>query len=76
MATANYTRRTPEQTVLRQAFVQQWPIVRAQSRSSNDSAGLPKFIEDAAEGYLRCGILGHGFVYAECDRCPQSLKTS
>jgi hypothetical protein len=50
--------------------------VRAQSRSSNESAGLPKFIEDAAEGYLRCGILGHGFVYAKCDRCQQSLMVA
>jgi hypothetical protein len=41
MATATYTRRTPEQGVLYQAFVQEWPIIRAASRAANDGGGLP-----------------------------------
>jgi hypothetical protein len=32
MATATYTRRTPEQGVLYEAFVREWPIIRALSR--------------------------------------------
>src|SRR5665647_2860757 len=73
MATVSYTRRTPEQGVLYQAFVQEWPSIRAASRAANDGGGLPDFIELAVDHFLRCGILGHGFVHAKCESCEQSI---
>ncbi len=73
MATVSYTRRTPEQGVLYRAFVREWPSVRAMSRAANDGGGLPDFIELAVDHFLRCGILGHGFVHAKCDSCEQSI---
>ena len=73
MPTAVYTRRTPEQGVLHQAFAQEWPNVRALSRAANDGAGLPDFIECAAAHFLKCEILRHGFVHAKCDLCQHSI---
>ena len=71
--TATYTRRTPEQSIFHKAFKKQWPVIRAQCRAANDGHGLPVFIEKAADNYLRCGMLKHGFVYAKCDRCAESI---
>lgn len=68
---ANYTRRTPEQSVFYKAFKKQWPIIRAMCRAANDGHGLPDFIEKGADNFLRCGMLEHGFIYAKCDRCQE-----
>jgi len=89
--TATYTRRTPEQSIFYKAFKKQWPIIRAMCRAANDGHGLPVFIEKAADNYLKCGkgtginsffqnllipVPKHGFVYAKCDRCEESIAVA
>jgi ribosomal protein S27E len=34
-----------------------------------DGIGLPHFIEREFRGFLRCGVLAHGFLRVRCDDC-------
>jgi hypothetical protein len=34
---------------------------------------LPRYVLDALRGYLRCGVLSHGFTRLHCDRCGHDL---
>ncbi|MCC6877752.1 MAG: transposase [Sandaracinaceae bacterium] len=61
-----YERRRPEQTVLYRVLAEHWPAFRAQAQ---EAGGLPRFVEREVEGYLRCGLLEHGFVRVACKRC-------
>jgi hypothetical protein len=40
-------------------------LARAQSRERP----VPRFVERELRGFLRCGILAHGFVRVHCDEC-------
>lgn len=35
----------------------------------DDIGGLPDFVKNEFEEYLKCGILAHGFLRAKCDSC-------
>lgn len=69
---AQYTRRKPEDGILYNAVCQEWPKICAASKADNDGRGLPDFIEDAVDDYLKCGILKHGFVVVKCGQCRQA----
>ena len=47
-----------------------WPpfVERAEAHG-----GLPKFVVDEFDAYLRCGILDHGFVQLACRGCGQEM---
>jgi hypothetical protein len=47
-----------------------WPIFRERAEQAG---GLPKFVVNEFESYLRCGILEHGLAHFACRRCGQSL---
>ena len=64
-----YERRRPEQTLLYQLVEQHWPTFRERAEQAG---GLPKFVVDEFEAYLRCGILEHGLAHFACRRCGQS----
>jgi hypothetical protein len=34
---------------------------------------LPRYVLEALRGYLRCGVLAHGFSRLHCDRCGHDL---
>jgi hypothetical protein len=36
-------------------------------------APVPRYVEQELRGYLRCGVLAHGFVHARCDACGHDL---
>jgi len=62
-----YTRRQPEESVLYcvvQAELETF-LARAQARERP----VPRFVERELRGFLRCGILAHGFVRVHCDAC-------
>jgi len=65
----NYDRRRPEETLLYQVVEQHWPAFRDRAEQAG---GLPKFVVDEFEAYLRCGILEHGVVHLACQRCGES----
>jgi hypothetical protein len=68
-----YERRRPEQTLLYQLVERHWPTFRERAERAG---GLPKFVTDEFEAYLRCGILEHGFAHFACRRCGQSLTVA
>jgi hypothetical protein len=62
-----YTRRRPEESVLYQVVQAELEtfLARAQARERP----VPRFVERELRGFLRCGILAHGFVRVHCDDC-------
>ena len=34
--------------------------------------GLPRFVVDEVEAFLKCGILAHGFIRVACDTCREN----
>jgi hypothetical protein len=65
-----YARRRPEGTLLYQIVDQYWPIFRDRAEQGG---GLPDFVVEEFEAYLRCGILEHGLAHLACRRCGESL---
>jgi hypothetical protein len=62
-----YARRLPEQSVL-------YGVVQAEletflARAHASERIVPRFVERELRGFLRCGILAHGFVRVHCDDC-------
>jgi len=62
-----YARRRPEESVLYGAVQAELEtfLARAQARERP----VPRFVERELRGFLRCGILAHGFVRVHCDDC-------
>ena len=62
-----YVRRTPEQTLLYQTVARH---LDSFSQSNAERGGvLPWFVKREFEGFLKCGILAHGFVRVYCRSC-------
>jgi hypothetical protein len=62
-----YTRRRPEETIL-------YGVVQAEletflARAQGRERPVPRFVERELRGFLRCGILAHGFVRVRCGEC-------
>ncbi|MDH3213289.1 MAG: transposase [Myxococcales bacterium] len=62
-----YARRRPEESVLYGVVQKELEtfLARAQARERL----VPRFVERELRGFLRCGILAHGFVRVHCDGC-------
>jgi len=58
-----YSRRRPEESVLYGVVQRELETFLARARS------VPRFVEREFRGFLRCGILAHGFVRVHCDEC-------
>ena len=70
VATAySYQRRTPETSLLRRIVMAQWPALQRAVRFAADGHRLPKFICKAVDGFIKCGMLGHGFLRLFCKTC-------
>jgi hypothetical protein len=63
----SYRRHDPERTVLYQIVKEHLPgfLRRAEERGR----GVPKYVRNAFERFLDCGILRKGFVRVQCPRC-------
>ncbi len=65
-----YARHRPEDTVLYQVLAEHWRSYRTEVESADSSgSGLPPFVVDEVEAFLKCGILAHGFLRVVCDGC-------
>jgi hypothetical protein len=62
----SYGRRQPEETVLYQTIAEHWPAFRERAE---EAGGLPRFIVEEFDEYLRCGILEHGCLHLVCQSC-------
>ncbi|MFT5359101.1 MAG: hypothetical protein ACI9KE_006344, partial [Polyangiales bacterium] len=47
-----------------------WPRFRERAEAQG---GLPKFVEEEFDAYLRCGILEHGLVQLACRGCGHEM---
>ena len=65
----SYVRRSPEDSLVRQVFVEQWPRLQRELREANDGRGLPKFITKAVNAFLDCGVISKGFCRLYCRTC-------
>jgi hypothetical protein len=52
--------------VLYQTVARHWPEF---SERAEEAGGLPGFVTEEFESYLRCGLLEHGGVLLSCERC-------
>lgn len=66
---AEYQRHRPETTVLYRIVEQNWPKLEALLASRDQ--GLPVYVREEFEGYLRCGRLEHGFMRVACEECRE-----
>jgi hypothetical protein len=62
-----YVRHRPERTLLYQLVREYYPAFKA--HLATQGRGLPAFVEQAFEDYLRCGRLEHGFLRVRCESC-------
>ena len=65
-----YVRREPEETDL-------YRIIHAHFgdflERAGDAGGLPRFVRESFERYLRCGVLAHGFARVWCAACGDDM---
>ena len=66
-----YARRQPEQTTLYQVLQQHWKTFLA--RAEKAGSGLPSFIREEVEAFLRCGLPQHGLLHLECPACGYQM---
>ncbi|PRQ06849.1 transposase zinc-binding domain-containing protein [Enhygromyxa salina] len=66
----SYQRRRPDETRLYQLIEEHWPTFLERAEQAG---GLPDFIVEEFEAYLRCGMLEHGLAHFVCRQCGESL---
>ena len=65
-----YARHRPEDTVLYQVVAEHSRSYRAEVEGADrNGSGLPRFVVDEVEAFLKCGIPAHGFLRVVCDGC-------
>ena len=67
-----YARHRPEETLLYRAVAEHLETFLAHTREQYERP-LPRYVERELRGYLRCGILAHGFSRAECRGCHATI---
>ena len=63
-----YEGHRPEDTTLYPVVAEELDTFLAQVEAQTGS-GLPQFVQDEFEAYLKCGILAHGFLRVRCNEC-------
>ena len=66
--TYHYQRHEPEKTTLYKLIQENW-LTFQQQVEHDLGYPLPDFVIKEFEEYLRCGILAHGFLRAQCTSC-------
>lgn len=67
-----YQRHKPEETTLYKLVQENWHTFEAQV-VRDTGYHLPDFVIKEFEEYLRCGILAHGFLRAQCEKCHHEM---
>jgi hypothetical protein len=69
-----YMPRLGERSVLHQAVRENVETFLARVRERTEHGfGVPRFVEDELRGFLKCGVLAHGFVRVRCGTCGDEL---
>src|SRR4051812_17057587 len=67
-AAGPYERHRPEETLLYKTLQAHWTTFLRDLEDASEPPALPGFVVAEVEAFLRCGILGHGFVLGEVSR--------
>ena len=70
--TYHYQRHEPEKTTLYKLIQANW-LTFQQQVEQDLGYPLPDFVVKEFEEYLRCGILAHGFLRAQCTSCHHEM---
>jgi len=62
LPSVEYTPRDPGGSVLQQIVREHFETFRAEAAHLRDGEGLPRFVEEEFEAFLRCGWLAGGFA--------------
>jgi len=66
-----YAPRDPAASLLYQIVRGHYETFRAEAARLRDGEGLPRFVEDEFEAFLRCGWHASGFARFRCTRCRE-----
>jgi hypothetical protein len=66
-AAPNYVRHVPERALLYTLVQAHYPDFLA--RLAAEDRSLPEYVREEFDAYLRCGVLGHGFLRVVCEQC-------
>lgn len=66
---SRYEPRSPADGVVYQVVRDHYETFRAQAERASDGGGLPRFVREEFEGFLRCGFLAGGFARFHCESC-------
>ena len=62
-----YQKRKPEKSILYRVIQEHLlTFYEEVSQQSSERCGLPRYVKDEFEGYLKCGLLQHGFARIKC----------
>jgi hypothetical protein len=62
-----YQPRDPSSTVLYQMVAEHLETFLSGIDADPTAKGLPSYVRDEFQAYLKCGILAHGFLRLGCD---------
>ncbi len=66
---ASYEPRRPGEGLLYRIVQEHWETFRAEAGRLRDGEGLPAFVDDEFQNFLRCGWLAGGFARFRCGGC-------
>jgi len=69
LPSGTYAPRDPAASVLYQVVRDHYQAFRAEASRLRDGEGLPRFVDDEFDAFLRCGWLAGGFARLRCTSC-------
>jgi len=72
-AVPTYAPRDSGDTVLYKVIAEHLETFLASCHDDPEATGLPIYVQQEFDDYLRCGILAHGFLRLGCDTCHKEL---
>ena len=69
LPSVEYTPRDPGGSILQQIVRERFETFRAEAAHLRDGEGLPRFVQEEFEAFLRCGWLAGGFARFRCGDC-------
>jgi hypothetical protein len=73
MVAPTYQPCDPSSTVLYQVVAEHLDTFLAGIDADPTANGLPSYVRDEFQAYLKCGILAHGFLRLGCDICSHQM---
>ena len=67
----SYRRHEPANSVLYGVVAEHWNTFVSDAEREADGRGIPSYVKEEFEAYLRCGILQYGFLRVQCESCHE-----